>query len=72
MTQILEEAWNSVINLTEERQDSIACIILDEIKDEQDWDARFENSQSKLALIADRVKAGIKLGNFQEKGFGEL
>lgn len=72
MTQILEEAWNSVLNLPADRQDSIACIIMDELEDELVWENKFDKSQSELSLVADKIRADIKSGRFQEKGFGDL
>ena len=72
MTQILEEAWNSVVNLPADRQDSIACIILEELQDELVWESKFEKSQSELSVLADKVRADIKAGKFQQKGFGDL
>ncbi len=72
MTQTLEKAWNTLIKLPEEKQESIAYIILDEIKDEQHWDTQFSNSENELISIADKVRMDIKAGNFLEKGFGEL
>jgi hypothetical protein len=72
MTQILEKAWESVLNLPEDRQNSIAHIILDEIQDEIEWDSNFEKSQNKLSLIADKVRSDIDSGRVQEIGFGDL
>ena len=42
MAQILEKAWNSVLNFPEDRQESIAHIVLEEIQDDIDWHNRFE------------------------------
>ena len=72
MTQVLEKAWNKVINLPVERQELIAYMILDEIDDEAIWNKKFNNSQDKLKLIADKVRQDIKSGKVHQKGFGEL
>jgi len=72
MTQILEQAWNKIINLPEDKQELIAYMILDEIQDENLWDIKFFNSREKLTLIADKVRNDIKEGRIRKKGFGEL
>ncbi|OGU12232.1 MAG: hypothetical protein A2X61_10660 [Ignavibacteria bacterium GWB2_35_12] len=72
MTQTLEKAWNTLINLPEEKQESIAYMILDEINDEQQWENQFSNSEQELIKISNKVRIDIKVGSFKEKGFGEL
>ena len=72
MTQTLEKAWNTLINLPEEKQESIAYMILDEIQDEEQWDIQFSNSEQELIKISNKVRKDIEAGNFEEKGFGEL
>jgi hypothetical protein len=72
MTQILEKAWKTVLNLPEDRQELIAYMILDEIQDERLWEKKFDKSQEKLSLIADKVRKDIRLGRVHQKGFGAL
>ena len=70
MTEILEQAWNKVMELPESNQDLIGYLILEEIQDEQLWNFQFANSQDKLSTIADKVREDIKNETFREKGFG--
>ena len=72
MTLTLEKAWNTVVNLPDDRQDLIAFMILEEIQDEQLWDLQFSESNSQLSKVANKVKNDIKAGKIQRKGFGEV
>jgi hypothetical protein len=72
MTQILEKAWNKVINLPEAQQDSIAHIIMDAINDDELWDKQFLSTQDKLSILAEKVRNDIKDGKVKNIGFGEL
>jgi hypothetical protein len=56
MTQLLEKAIREISELSISQQDSIATIILDELLDEQDWDATFAQSQDKLSKLAEKVR----------------
>lgn len=62
MTQLLEKALNEVYKPPPEKQDVIACVILEELEDEQRWDAAFTASEDKLAKLAQKVRADIKAG----------
>jgi len=72
MTDTLEKAWNQVITLPADKQDTIGNIILEEIEDSLLWDSQFNNSQIQLSKIASKVKNDIIAGNFKQKGFGDL
>jgi hypothetical protein len=72
MTQTLEKAWNSVLNLSEDRQDLIAYMILEELQDEKLWDKSFENSKGKLSLIAEKVRNDIRARRNLETKFNNL
>lgn len=72
MTQLLEEAIEKVRELPEAEQNLIATLILEEIEDEQRWDAAFANSQGKLAELAAKVRADLQAGRVRDGGFGEL
>jgi hypothetical protein len=72
MTQLLQQAWDKLTVLPEDRQESIAYLILEEIQDEILWNQQFDNSQDKLKKIAEKVRGDISSGKIQQKGFGGL
>jgi len=72
MTQLLEEAIQQIHNLPAAQQDAIAAVILDELADEQQWDAAFARSQDKLARMAEKVREDIKAGRVKTMGIDEL
>ena len=72
MTQILQDTWNSVLNLPEDKQDLIAYIIIEEINDDYIWDDKISKSHEKFSRIANNAREDIKAGRVQEKGFGDL
>jgi hypothetical protein len=72
MTQLLQQVWDKLIILPEERQESIALLILEEIQDEIQWAKQFENSQDKLTSVAKKVRRDINEGRIQKKGFGNI
>jgi len=72
MTQLLEKALTEVYKLPPEKQDVIAAVILEELEDEQRWDAAFAESQDKLAKLAQKVRADIKGDHVKKMGFDEL
>ncbi len=71
MTQTLENAIASVKDLPEEKQDLIAYMIIEELKDEEIWNKQFSESEDKLIKIAAKVKHDIRSGKITKKGFGE-
>ncbi len=48
MTHLLEQVLARVAELSEEEQDAIAAIILEELEDEEKWDATVAASQDLL------------------------
>ncbi len=72
MTQLLEQALTAIRNLPEVEQDAIVALILDELADEQRWDAAFSGSQDKLARMAAKARGDVQAGRVQEGGFDEL
>ena len=72
MTQLLEEAIQQIHNLPAAQQDAIAAVILDELADEQQWDAAFARSQDKLARMAEKVREDIKAARVKTMGIDEL
>jgi hypothetical protein len=72
MTKLLEAALDKLHKLPEAEQDAMAAMILDELEDEQKWDAAFARSQGKLKKLAQKVRADIKAGRVKQMGFDEL
>ena len=72
MTELLEKALAKVSKLPAEKQDAIASLILEELKDEQRWDVAFAKSQEELAKLADKVRRDIRKGRAKKMGFDEV
>ncbi|MEM1042053.1 MAG: hypothetical protein AAGI91_05430 [Bacteroidota bacterium] len=52
MTTLLEKAVARAAELTDEQQDALATLLLEEIEDEARWDAAFAGSQDLLSQMA--------------------
>lgn len=72
MTQLLQQALDAVQKLAPQQQDAIASLILDELEDEVQWDQAFERSETKLAKLAEKVRADIAAGRVHDQGIDEL
>jgi len=72
MTKLLEAALDKLHKLPEAEQDAMAAMILEELEDEQKWDAAFARSQGKLKKLAQKARADIKAGRVKNMGFDEL
>jgi hypothetical protein len=72
MTGLLEKAIAALEKLPPENQDAIAAVILEEVLDEQQWDASFARSQDALAELAAKARADIAAGRVRPMGFDEL
>ncbi len=57
MTELLEQAIEQVKSLAADKQEVIATIIIEELRDETEWDAAFANSQNLLADLAAEAMA---------------
>ena len=66
MTALIEQAWAQVSTLPEREQDMVAQIILDTIRDEQEWDRQFVESHDLLDHLADKALADYEAGRTQE------
>ncbi|MGB3401451.1 MAG: hypothetical protein WBA77_02035 [Microcoleaceae cyanobacterium] len=66
MTDLLEVAIAKLKTLSDQEQDAIAAMILEELEDEIKWDAAFAQSQDKLALLASLAIAEYRLGKTEE------
>ena len=72
MTQLLEKVLTEVYKLPPEKQDTIAAVILEELKDERLWDKAFAESQDKLAQLTRKVRSDIKADRIKKMGIDEL
>ena len=72
MTQLLEKAISEMSLLPSEQQDAIAAIVLEELADEQRWQALFTASKDKFPKLAAKLRREIAAGKFKEMGFDEL
>ncbi|MFH1115215.1 MAG: hypothetical protein V1792_15000 [Pseudomonadota bacterium] len=68
MTALLERALAEVEKLPPEAQDTIAALILEELEDEQRWDATFAATQPQLAKLAKKVREDIRAGRVSKMG----
>jgi hypothetical protein len=66
MTELLKSAIAKLQTLPESEQDVIASVILEEIEDEQHWDAAFARSPDVLAKLAASAMAEYDAGKTQE------
>jgi hypothetical protein len=62
VTTLLEQALDRVSKLPIDQQEAIAALILEELEDEQQWEAQFAASQEKLCRMAAKVRADIQAG----------
>jgi hypothetical protein len=65
MTTLLKKAIEKTSLLSDDEQDKIAQIILDEISDEAKWNSQFSNSQSELLILAEKATKDYKSGKTQ-------
>ena len=62
MTELLERAFAEASKLSQEDQDMLARMLLDDLAAEEQWDETFANSQDKLAALADEALAEHQSG----------
>ncbi len=62
MTTLLEQAVNRVKILSDNEQNAIAALILEEIDDDLRWDKSFASSQDVLAMLAEEADEEICAG----------
>ncbi len=72
MTQLLKEAIDQLYQLPEPQQDAMASLILQELEDEQLWNAQFAASQEQLTRLAVKVRSDIQAGRVRKMGWDEL
>lgn len=60
MNKKLALAVDKAIHLPEEMQETLACLMLEEMESERGWNERFDNSQDLLANLARRAQERIQ------------
>ena len=68
MTLLLEQAIEKLSHVPDDRQNTIASLILDMIADEERWELAFARSQDKLAKLAAKVRRDIIAGRIRKMG----
>lgn len=66
MTEKLKKAVAQAELLSEEQQNVIATLILEEIEDEASWDAAFARSQDLLERLSEEAEAEDRQGLAEE------
>ncbi|NUM54762.1 MAG: hypothetical protein HUU46_14045 [Candidatus Hydrogenedentes bacterium] len=72
MTQALEKAIAALQVISDEEQDAIAALIMEELADEQRWDDAFSNSQEVLSRMTKEAREDAQYGRVREAGIDEL
>ncbi len=72
MSQLLDQAVAEARKLPDTEQDAIASLILEEIADDQRWDALLARTPSKLAALVARADEQVRTGHCQTAGFDQL
>jgi hypothetical protein len=62
MTELLEEAIAKLKALSDDEQDAIAAMILEEIEEERRWGHSFARSSDMLAQLANEAMTEYKTG----------
>ena len=62
MTRALDTAIARIATLPPEEQDRIAQWLLEELKDDDRWTERFENSQDSLSGLAEEARSEREAG----------
>jgi hypothetical protein len=66
MTELLEQAIARLKTLPANEQDAIAALILEELEEENRWDAAFARSPDTLAKLAAEAMIEYRAGKTQE------
>ncbi len=66
MTELLERVIEQLQTFDADKQNAIASLILEELEDEEKWDAQFANSQDLLARLGAEAVAEHEAGLTQD------
>ena len=69
MSQLLDHAVAETRKLTDEQQDAVAALMLQEIEDDRRWEDSFARSSGKLVALAARVVEQVRNGDCKTAGF---
>ena len=74
MSQLMEQAFQRARQLSEQDQEAIASLILQEIESERRWDELFARPESAdlLSRMADQALAGARAGRARKLDLDEL
>jgi hypothetical protein len=72
MTNLLAKAFEKASSLSEDLQDQLAEVVLEEIEWEARWDDTLANTQDKLDQLAEHAEKAIQEGKTKEMGFDDL
>lgn len=72
MTQLLEKVFAEASKLSEDEQNAVAALILEEMDAERRWDEAFAHSQDKLAQLATAALAEHRAGKTKPLNVNEL
>ena len=65
MTELLQKALEEALKLSPDQQDTLAAILLEEMKSEQRWAEAFAKSQDQLGKLADEAIEEFEAGKTQ-------
>jgi hypothetical protein len=63
MNKLLEKAFAEASRLTEDEQETIASLIIEEIEAERGWEQRFANSQDQLGQLVRKARKEVEHGD---------
>jgi hypothetical protein len=69
MNKALERAFSAASSLPDDEQETIACLILEEMEAERGWEERLARSGDKLAELARRARAQHAQGETTDLAF---
>jgi len=62
LTKLLEQAFSAASKLSEEEQDAIATLIMEELASERQWAEAFSKSQDELAKLTEEALEEFRKG----------
>jgi hypothetical protein len=62
MTKLLKQVFKTLSKLSDQEQDAVAAVVLDELEAENKWSAAFRASQDTLSALADEALAEFERG----------
>ena len=66
MTNLLKKAFDEAARLPTEEQDSLAKLLLEEMKSARRWDQAFSDSKDRLSDLADEALDEHRRGDTEE------